>query len=158
MWLERYHPETEAEYELIDQLVQANWRTKRSSQAFADFEAGLFQQNPNPATWSDEQFKRLALMQRYKTADINAFHKALRMVEFIKKCDMQEESHIDRTAESAVATRLKPKEIREVKRIAIDSMVEQAELPQPRTDGGCECLPCAWLWSIQNLEQTGEVQ
>jgi hypothetical protein len=90
-WFKAYTPTTDAEKRLIQQLVNADWFSERATRAIASFESQLFNENPNPADWTEDQLKRLALLTRYQTARANAVIKARKAVEDFRKNRAREE-------------------------------------------------------------------
>ena len=58
------------------------WRRQRSQRAI---EADVHASQPDPAKWSEVEFKRIALSDRYLTQAIRAYNRALKNVESFAK-------------------------------------------------------------------------
>jgi hypothetical protein len=90
MWLAEYAPESEVDMELLRMLVHAAWRLRRSERALREVERALKKARGPAAEWTDDEIRRVQLMQRYKTTDENSYYKALRNIEFMKRSRDQE--------------------------------------------------------------------
>lgn len=152
-WGERYNPADDAEFEMVRQLVDANWGMQRSARVFEEYEFELLNNHPDPATWTREQHNQLASLQRYATTATNKFNKALRLIEFMQKSEAQRFRRNEATVQAAFQDAALPPEHKEFK----DQLREQVEtpvsLPAKRNDGGCICYPCLTLWGIDQLRK-----
>jgi hypothetical protein len=92
LWLKAYNPATEAERHLVQELVHADWLLQRATRAYADVEAGLYAQNPNPIDWTEAQERKLGRFLRYKTAHTNNVLKCRKAVEDYRKARAAEQS------------------------------------------------------------------
>jgi hypothetical protein len=151
-WLERYHPTSAAEFELVTDVVDAAWRIQRSRRVFETFEFSLLTKSPDPSTWTDEQTRRLMLLQRYKTADVNAFHKAIRLIEHHQRVDARLHDDVERIAERVYQEATRPADHKAYKRTMKVQLLTPPPIPTDRKDGGCLCTPCVWEWGIAYLK------
>ncbi len=102
-WLEVYAPETEGDLAQLEQVVDCAWRLQRTEEAYTDVERALRSESTNAAEWRPELLQRLQLMQRYRTTAENSFHKAVRMLEFLKGQRDAERRERDRKAAAKAA-------------------------------------------------------
>lgn len=80
-WRKTYAPQNATEANLIDQLVTNDWLLLRSIRTLVHIESQLFEAEPNPLNWTDEQHKILTRFQRYRTANQNAVAKCRKAIE-----------------------------------------------------------------------------
>jgi hypothetical protein len=154
MWIDRYHPSSDHDLFLIRTTVDAAWRMQHSERALANCEAKLYQQQPDSSLWTAEQHKQLQMFHRYKTADSNAFHKALRLIDSLRKSDKQDALLNDKIASKVIENLCQPKPLQELKRKANRLVDKPVTLPTNRDDGGCTCPPCLAEWGIAQYEKT----
>ncbi len=100
VWVKLFNPKDEGERKLVAEVVNADWFYQRATRAHTAVEAGLYESNPDPSTWTEEQERKLARHMRYKTAASNLVDKKRKAVEDHRK-SRQGES--DRTAKLAIA-------------------------------------------------------
>ncbi len=89
-WFKAYNvnpkdPSTGHEAELIRTAVRADWLSQRADRHYTDLEADLFNQIPNLWDFTENQYKALALAQRYRTANANALTRARKALEDYRK-------------------------------------------------------------------------
>ena len=64
---------------MLNHAIETEWFHIRATKAYAEVEAKLYQDTPNPADWTEDQHKKLSRFLRYKTKhahDVNAYLKA----------------------------------------------------------------------------------
>jgi len=83
VWFKAYKPKDEAEWHLVQEMVNADWFSQRAVRVLAEVEAQLFE--TSPLDWTDERHAKLARFQRYQTARANAVIKARKAVEDYRK-------------------------------------------------------------------------
>jgi hypothetical protein len=149
-WLSRYSPASPADFEFIRLTVDAAWRMQRSERAYQEVEASLHA-TASPVNWTDDQLRRLLLMQRYKTADANAFHKCVRLLETIQKNDLQIRGISQRQAGYMCDELYKGEDYVNFKSAVERKLAAPVELSTTREDGGCHCTPCLLLWGLRDL-------
>jgi hypothetical protein len=146
-WLSRYTPTSPADLELIRLTVDAAWRMQRSERAYQEVEASLLA-TATADKWTDDQLRRLLLMQRYKTADANAFHKCVRLLETIRKNDLQYRAMSQRHATYLFEEAAQGVDYIAAKATLARTVMGPRPLPTTREDGGCECTPCLLEWGL----------
>lgn len=75
--LAEHHPATGSAKNLVDDLALAQWFLWRRIRAGNSVEHSLYQSEPDPALWPDAAFRRLALVERYRTTAQRSFQRAL---------------------------------------------------------------------------------
>ena len=80
-WFRSYEPTDKAEEHLIHQLVTADWFLTRAIATYAEVEARIFAQNPDPLAWDHSHHQTLARFLRYKTTHTNNVVKHRRAIE-----------------------------------------------------------------------------
>jgi len=83
--VDQYHPATAHEYSLVEDLACERWRLLRRQRTCNAVEADLFKRHPEPARWSEADFKRLAQADRYRMQAQRTFHGALKSVKDLCK-------------------------------------------------------------------------
>ncbi len=83
-WLTSYQPRDAAEHHMVEQITRADWFYQRAERTMAEVECGLMDAC-SPASWTDEQEKKLLRMQRYLTARSNLLIKAKKAFEDYRK-------------------------------------------------------------------------
>jgi hypothetical protein len=153
MWIDRYGPDCDHDVYLIGLTVDAAWHMQRSERAFANCEARLYKEQPDSTLWTDEQHKQWQRFHRYKTADTNAFHKALRLIDSLKKSAKQNFLVTEKMACQLIENLREPEPLKEVKE-KVKSWIERPiTLPTTREDGGCTCPPCLAEYGIVEYEK-----
>jgi hypothetical protein len=79
--VEHYHPATVHECSLVEDLACERWFLLRRQRAFNAIEAGVYETQSEPAKWSETEFKRLALADRYRMQAERTFESALDRVQ-----------------------------------------------------------------------------
>jgi hypothetical protein len=153
VWIERYDPHNDHELFLISVAVDAAWRMQRSERALANCEAKLYEQQPDSSLWTAEQHNQLQRFHRYKTADANAFHKASRVVDSLKKAAKQDALLNDRIVCKLIESMLEPEPVKEMKTKAARLVAKPLKRPTNRQDGGCTCPPCLAEWGLAEYEK-----
>ncbi len=97
-WRKLFAPNTETEYHMVTDLVNADWFFQRASRAHASVEESIYKSNPDPATWTEEQQKTLARHLRYKTAASNLADKKRKACEDHRKARRAESESATKTA------------------------------------------------------------
>jgi len=98
IWHNSYNPSTEAERHLVQELINADWLLQRATRAYANVEAELYAQNPNPAQWSESQDRKLGRYLRYKTAHTNNVIRCQKRVEDYRKARAAEKANLEKSA------------------------------------------------------------
>jgi hypothetical protein len=155
-WIDQYHPTSRAEFEMIRLIIDANWRMRRTERAFSDYEASLFAAESNPALWTDDQARRLQLMQRYKTTETNNFHKARREFESMFKTELQRRKMLENYLDRRIKIAALPKEERDYRNAVIRAVGDSPKVPQrPANDAlntdSCDCPLCDRAWGIEQM-------
>jgi hypothetical protein len=83
--VQQYEPRTPEEHSLVEDLAHGRWFLWRRRRAFITIEADVYNIEPDPAKWTDAEFKRLALAERYRTQAERAYNRALKNVEAFAK-------------------------------------------------------------------------
>jgi hypothetical protein len=83
--LDHYHPATTHEHSLVEDLACERWFLLRRQRAFNVIEARLFSRKPDPAAWSEADFKRLAQADRHRIQAERTFHRALKRTKEFRK-------------------------------------------------------------------------
>jgi hypothetical protein len=78
--IDHYQPATAHEYWLIQDLACERFGLLRRQRACNAVEADVFQTHPEPEVWSDIDFKRIALADRYRLRAERAYQRALKNV------------------------------------------------------------------------------
>jgi hypothetical protein len=84
-WRNTYQPQDETTTNLVDQLVTAEWLYRRSVRTLTDIQAQIFAAEPNPLNWTDAHHKAITRFERYRTANQNAFARARKAVEDLRR-------------------------------------------------------------------------
>jgi len=98
IWHKSYNPSTEAERHLVQELAHADWFLQRATRAYANVEAELYTQNPNPAQWTEAQDRKLGRFLRYKTAHTNNVIRCQKRVEDYRKARLAEKLAAEKSA------------------------------------------------------------
>ncbi len=99
-WLKLFNPKDEGERKLVAEVVNADWFYQRATRAHAAVEVTLYEINPDPSAWTEEQERKLARHVRYKTAASNLVDKKRKAVEDHRKFRQTES---DRAAKLTIA-------------------------------------------------------
>jgi hypothetical protein len=78
--IDHYQPATIHEHSLIEDLARERWVLLRRQRAFSSIESDIYERQPEPAKWSETEFKRLALAERYRVEAERAFERSLKSV------------------------------------------------------------------------------
>lgn len=157
-WLDRYEPNTGAEVVVVEQLAIEHWRFKRSERWLQRVEQKLYEAEADPAKWSAEQHAQVNTFRRYRTADFNAFQRAQRTVEQMRKDNWHETNMQARQTERAFENQQLPPEVRDHKQKIRVVIATVRPLPRNREDGGCECPRCITQWGVRQLQLNKERQ
>lgn len=104
-WIEAYRPDTEAAYELVEQLVSAKWLLLRNERRYHEVEQQL--SHFEYTKWNEGQHRIFQLTLRYKTAAERAASKALHELEAFFKNRRAEDLFRHRMMDREQATLLK---------------------------------------------------
>lgn len=168
-WLEKLHPLDQAEHELVIRVAKSAWRARRAEHNLEKVEAAR-QQPPaaakavennssdaNPSTsaidWTDEHHRQYERFQRYYTAELNRFHKALQTFWQLRKSCQGERKNLKQDVAAACDDFTSSQALQTLKDHAEDAILESLEVPLERTDGGCTCPPCSWAYGIEKRQQ-----
>jgi len=88
-WLLQYAPESSAEAEMVEQLARNHWFCKRAERRYLEVEERLGE--GSAAEWSEEQFRLLERIVRYKTTAERSFQRSLTMVRQLRQDRLREE-------------------------------------------------------------------
>lgn len=80
-----YQPADSHEQYLVEDLAHGRWILWRRQRAFNSLESSVYTLQPNEANWTEAEFKRISLADRYRTAAERSFDRALRNVEAFSK-------------------------------------------------------------------------
>ena len=69
----------------MEDLAHGRWFLWRRRRAFIAIEADVYNTQPDQAQWTETEFKRLALAERYRTQAERAYNRALNNVENFAK-------------------------------------------------------------------------
>jgi hypothetical protein len=83
--IRQYEPRTQEEHSLVEDLAHGRWFLWRRRRAFIAIEADVYNTQPDQAQWTEAEFKRLALAERYRTQAERAYNRALKNVENFSK-------------------------------------------------------------------------
>jgi hypothetical protein len=83
--IDHFKPSTPEEQHLVKDLAHGRWMLWRRQRAQRAIEADVHSTKPDPATWTDTEFKRIALSDRYLTQATRAYQRALKNVESFAK-------------------------------------------------------------------------
>jgi hypothetical protein len=79
--VDHYQPTDSHEQSLVEDLAHGRWILWRRRRAFNNVEADIYAVQPNEAKWTEAEFKRIALADRYRTTAERSFNRALKNVE-----------------------------------------------------------------------------
>lgn len=74
--LDDYQPDTPESHLWVENAAKAHWFLWRRQRAYNAIESSVYQQQPDPAAWTEEHIKRLSLADRYKTQAERAMKRA----------------------------------------------------------------------------------
>jgi hypothetical protein len=81
-----FKPSNAEEHHLVEDLAHGRWMLWRRQRAQRVIEADVHNSQPDPAKWTETEFKRIALSDRYLTQATRAYQRALKNVEaFVKE-------------------------------------------------------------------------
>lgn len=98
MWLAQFPPESQAETAMVEQLARNDWFRQRAERRYLEIEDRLG--DTHAADWSEEQFRQLERIVRYKTTAERSFQRSLLIVRQLRK-DRQQEEREEARAEAA---------------------------------------------------------
>ncbi len=96
LWFKGYNvnpnnPENPFEADLLNACVEADWLARRAERKYAEHEADLHNQTPGGlASWTQLDWDKLRLANRYKVANQNALAKARKALEDYRKARLAE--------------------------------------------------------------------
>ncbi|HEY6988696.1 MAG TPA: hypothetical protein VH369_09955, partial [Bryobacteraceae bacterium] len=99
--LEEYSPETPDARNLVEDAALARWFLWCRQRAFNSVESALYAAQADPAAWSPEDFHKLALLDRYKTA---AERSLTRVLQNLKGCRRAQKQQVQSKLAIARAT------------------------------------------------------
>jgi methionyl-tRNA formyltransferase len=80
-----FQPSNPEEQHLVEDLAHGRWMLWRRQRAQRVIEADVHASQPDPAKWTQTEFKRIALSDRYLTQATRAYNRALKNVESFAK-------------------------------------------------------------------------
>ena len=80
-----FKPSNAEEQHLVEDLAHGRWMLWRRQRAQRAIEADVHATHPDPAQWTETEFKRIALSDRYLTQATRAYQRALKNVESFAK-------------------------------------------------------------------------
>ena len=83
--VDHYQPADPHEQSLVDDLAHGRWILWRRRRAFNSVESDVYSIQPNEGKWTEAEFKRIALADRYRTTAERSFNRALKNVEAFAK-------------------------------------------------------------------------
>jgi len=83
--VDHYQPADSHEQSLVEDLAHGRWILWRRRRAFNSVESAIHAVQPNEGKWTEAEFKRIALADRYRTAAERSFNRALKNVEAFSK-------------------------------------------------------------------------
>jgi hypothetical protein len=89
-WMNYYLCDTKSERIRIQQIAEREWILRRLERILDKAQFDLLCESPNPMEWTDEQHRKLSLLQRYRTAAERAFQSAWKNMEAIRSKRMEE--------------------------------------------------------------------
>ena len=88
-WFAQFPPESQAERAMVEQLARNDWFVKRAERRYEEVEERLG--DSHAGDWSEEQFRLLERILRYKTTAERSFQRSLSIVRQLRKDRLQEE-------------------------------------------------------------------
>jgi hypothetical protein len=83
--VDHYQPADPHEQSLVEDLAHGRWILWRRRRAFNSVESDVYAIQPNEGRWTEAEFKRIALADRYRTTAERSFNRALKNVEAFAK-------------------------------------------------------------------------
>jgi hypothetical protein len=83
--VDHYQPVDTHEQTLVEDLAHGRWILWRRRRAFNNVESEVYAVQPNEGKWTEVEFKRIALADRYRTTAERSFNRALKNVEAFAK-------------------------------------------------------------------------
>jgi len=83
--VDHYQPADPHEQSLVEDLAHGRWILWRRRLAFNSVESEVYAFQPNEGKWTEAEFKRIALADRYRTTAERSFNRALKNVEAFSK-------------------------------------------------------------------------
>ena len=83
--VDHYQPADTHEQALVEDLAHGRWILWRRRRAFNSVESEVYALQPNEGKWTEAEFKRIALADRYRTTAERSFNRALKNVEAFAK-------------------------------------------------------------------------
>lgn len=158
LMLREFHPGSPFECDLVQQAIDARWRALRAERNLFELESVLYGKQKSMALWPAEDLQRFELFQRYKTRDINAYHKQLRSIEFHRKSERSSETFKDQSVAGMMNDLRLPDKVSAAQDVLRNIVYSNRDLPLERTDGGCECINCLWKWGTAELQRQDDLE
>ena len=83
--IQHFQPSNPEEQHLVEDLAHGRWMLWRRQRAQRAIEAEVHANQPDPAQWTETEFKSIALSDRYLTQATRAYQRALKNVESFAK-------------------------------------------------------------------------
>jgi hypothetical protein len=83
--VDHYQPADPHEQSLVEDLAHGRWFLWRRQRAFTSVESDVYVFQPNEGKWTEAEFKRIALADRYRTTAERSFNRVLKNVETFSK-------------------------------------------------------------------------
>jgi hypothetical protein len=96
-WNEQWLPDDHQEHKLVGTLIYNDWLHRRAERWLMETEATIVEQSGiDPMGWTDEQERKLQLVQRYKTSAERAFYRAWSALQGLRKDVMRTEEKLNK--------------------------------------------------------------
>lgn len=157
-WLDRYKALSPTDVDLVRQVVKDRWRMKRSEHWLDQAELELLQAQPDATKWTPDQHQLLNTFRRYKTADANAFHKSVRLIEHLRSSEIQVHNNVKQSTDWFYSLQMLPKEMRDYKKYVL-KMIELACLvPEAPRVGNCSCPLCDRTSAVAEIIRKSQLE
>jgi hypothetical protein len=83
--VDHYQPADPHQQSLVEDLAHGRWILWRRRRAFNGVESDIYAIQPNEGKWTEAEFKRIALADRYRTTAERSFNRAFKNVEAFAK-------------------------------------------------------------------------
>ncbi len=88
-WFAQFPPESQAEAAMVEQLARNDWFLQRAERRYGEVEERLGESHAGD--WTEEQFRGLERILRYKSTAERSFQRSLTVVRQLRKDRLQEE-------------------------------------------------------------------
>jgi hypothetical protein len=96
-WQAQWQPDDYQEHKLVKTLIHNDWMHRRAEHWLMETEASIVEQSGlDPMGWTDEQERKLQLVQRYKTSAERAFYRAWSALQGLRKDVLRTEEKLNK--------------------------------------------------------------